>query len=282
MNSWRWLLAILLSISTLGFVGCAREGVPRMVNAGGYRVRTLIQGHGTPAVVFISGGFGAALEAWSKVQPKVSQFTRSIAYDRGGTWKSEPAPLPRDSARIAAELHAVLRHAGIKTPCVLVGQSIGGIHVRVFAHLYPDDVAGIVLVDPTAEYLYARLQAEEPVVWQRMETEKPEMDKEINRWPWAGSRSEYEELNSDLQQARQAWPLPAVPVTLLTATRADSAATARVDAIKLELHRALLQRVPGAKHIVTNKSGHSIHMEEPDLVVAAIRDVVELGRRGKR
>src|SRR5579864_4277243 len=166
------LLAIIVSLPALGSIGCTRNAVPRMVDAGGYRVRMLSRGHGTPAVVLVSGGFGAALEAWARVQPEVSQFTRSVAYDRGGTWKSEPAPLPRDSAHIAAELHAVLHNAGIKTPCVLVGQSIGGIHVRIFAHLYPDDVAGIVLVDPTAEDLYERLQAEEPVVWQRMQMQK--------------------------------------------------------------------------------------------------------------
>jgi pimeloyl-ACP methyl ester carboxylesterase len=236
----------------------------------------LIQGHGTPAVVFISGGFGAALEAWSKVQPKVGQFTRTVTYDRGGTWKSEPAPLPRDSAHIAAELHTVLRNAGIKTPFVLVGQSLGGIHVRVFAHLYPDDVTGIVLIDPTAEDFTARIQAEEPVVWQRMQTEKPEMERDVS---WTeGMRSEYRELDSNLEQARNAWPLPVVPVTLLTAMRADSVAGVRLAAIELELHKAFLEHVPWAKHIVTNKSGHDIHMEEPDLVVAAIREVVEASR----
>lgn len=147
-----------------------------------------------------------------------------------------------------------------------------------FAHLYANDVAGIVLVDPTPEDLNARIQAEEPVVWHRMEMEKPEMDREMSHWP-RGSRSEYEELTSDLQQARKALPLPSVPVTLLTATRADSAAGARLVAIKLELHRAFLQSVPGARHIVTDKSGHSIHMEQPELVVAAIREVVEADRQ---
>jgi pimeloyl-ACP methyl ester carboxylesterase len=247
-----------------------------MVDAGGYRVRMLIQGHGTPAVVFVSGGFGASLEAWSEVQPRVSQFTRSVTYDRGGTWKSEPAPLPRDSAHIAAELHAVLRNAGIETPCVLVGQSLGGMHVRVFAHLYPGDVAGIVLVDPTPEDLDARIQVQEPVMWHRMELQR-ESDKEASGWS-QGNRSEYEALASNYQRARQAWPLPAVPLTLLTAMRADSAAEVRVDAIKLELHRAFLQRVPGARHVVTYKSGHNIHREEPDLVVAAIREIVEAHR----
>jgi pimeloyl-ACP methyl ester carboxylesterase len=276
MKATQLLLAIIISIAAMGSSGCTANDVPRMVDAGGYRVRMLIRGHGTPAVVFVGGGFGASLEAWSEVQPKVSQLTRSVTYDRGGTWKSEPAPLPRDSAHIAAELHAVLRNAGIKTPCVLVGHSLGGIHVRVFAHLYPDDVAGIVLVDPTPEDLDARIQAQEPVMWRRMEVQR-ESDKESSRWS-QGNLSEYEALASNYQQARDAWPLPAVPLTLLTAMRADSAADVRVDAIKLELHRAFLERVPAARHIVTNKSGHNIHMQEPDLVVAAIREVVDAHR----
>ena len=86
-------------------------------------------------------------------------------------------------------------------------------------------------------------------------------------------------MASNYQQAQNAWPLPAVPVTLLTAMHADSAAGVRVAAIKLELRRAFLQRAPGARHVVTNKSTHNIHMEEPDLVVAAIREVVEASPR---
>jgi pimeloyl-ACP methyl ester carboxylesterase len=135
-----------------------------------------------------------------------------------------------------------------------------------------------VLVDPTAEDMGVRIQAQEPVVWQRMEMQRPEMERAVT---WSqGSRSESEALASNLQQARKAWPLPAVPLTLLTATRTDSAAGARLAAIKLELHQAFLERVPGVRHIVTNRSGHSIHMEDPDLVVAAIREVVEADRRG--
>jgi len=250
-----------------------------MVDAGGYRVRTVTRGNGAPAVVFVNGGFGAALEGWTQVQLKVGQFTRTLAYDRGGTYKSEAAPLPRDSAHIALELHSLLKHAGIKTPCVLVGASLGGIHVRVFAHLYPGDVAGIVLVDPTPEDLNTRLQAQEPVVWQGIEREMPDLQREIGS-NGQGSQSELENLNADLQQARDAWPLPAVPLTLLTATRADSAAGTRVAAIKLELHREFLERVPGSKQIVTGNSRHNMSADEPDLVVASIREMVET-QRGK-
>src|SRR5579864_2780242 len=85
-----------------------------------------------------------------------------------------------------------------------------------------------------------------------------------------------------LEQARNAWPWPAVPITLLTAMRADSAAGVRLAAIELEPHQAFLEHVPGARHIVTNKSTHSIHMEQPDLVVGAIREVVDADRSWQR
>jgi len=281
MNAKASLLAIIGLAAAIGAVGCSRDGVPRMVDVGGYRVRAETSGHGKPAVIFVSPGFGASLEAWSAVQPKVSRFTRTLSYDRGGTYKSDPAPLPRDSAHIAAELHALLRSAGLKPPCVLVGSSLGGIHVRVFAHLYPNDVAGIVLVDPSSEDRIARLQAEEPVVWQEIQGDDLKMETEIKKWP-ARQRSEYQELNTALQQVRAASPLPAVPLVFLTATGSDSAAGARLATMKLELHHALLQRVPGAKHSVTNKSSHNIPFDQPDLVVDAILDVVTTVRSHKQ
>jgi pimeloyl-ACP methyl ester carboxylesterase len=272
---------VLVLVLCSGSISCTRDGAPHMIDAGGYRVRAVIRGHGGPAVVFLNSGFGAALEGWNQIQPKVSQFTRSMAYDRGGTYKSEPAPLPRDSAHIAAELHSVLEHAGVKTPCVLVGASLGGIHARIFAHSYPGDVAGIVLVDPTAEDLYAKVQAQEPVERQRMDMQRVEMDREASGWD-QGARSEYQSLAINFQQARESWPLPPVPVILLTSMRTDSAAGARLAAIKLELHREFLKRVPGAKQIVTNESGHNIAMEEPGLVVSAIREIVEAQRSRMR
>lgn len=102
-------------------------------------------------MVFESGGTGGSgppLESWERVQVPVSTFTRTVAYDRAGTGFSALGPKPRDGRQIAVELHTALRNAGVPPPYILVGHSFGGLVMRRFALLYPEEVAGLVLVDP--------------------------------------------------------------------------------------------------------------------------------------
>jgi pimeloyl-ACP methyl ester carboxylesterase len=270
------VLAVALALQVIALAGCARAGRERMVDAGGYRLRMLLEGQGSPAVVFVSGGFGGAWwVTWDKVRLKVNEFSRTVIYDRGGAGGSEAAPPPRDSRHIASELHTALRNAGVEPPYVLVGSSLGGIHVRVFAHQYPSDVAGLVLVDPTSEDFEAELiKARGPEFRERAEKQKAEMAKQAEQMP-LGRRYEYEALEASLQQARDAWPLPAVPVVLLTSMHPTSDIATGSPIIWLELHKDFLKRVPVSVHIVTEKSGHGIQMEEPTLVVDAIRQIVD-------
>ena len=102
---------------------------------------------GGPTVLFESGIAATNLN-WSRIQETVSKFAHTASYDRGGLGWSSPASTTRTPGNIATELHAMLESAGIKPPYVLVGHSFGGLVVRRFALLYPEDVAGIVLVDP--------------------------------------------------------------------------------------------------------------------------------------
>lgn len=107
-------------------------------------------GEGAPTVI-LDAGIGSAALGWELVQQKASKITRICSYDRAGYGWSEPGPLPRTSGRIVDELHALLNSAGITGPLVLVGHSFGGGNVRVYAHRYPRQVAGMVLVDSTHE-----------------------------------------------------------------------------------------------------------------------------------
>lgn len=173
------IAAVAITLTIGG--GCAREGVPRMVEVHGYRVRMLLHGHGSPPVVFINVGFGGSYEIWDRVNPAISQFTRTVAYNRGGTWKSDPAPLPRDSQHIADELHIALRNAGIKPPYIVVGASLGGLHARVFAHSYPADIAGIVLLDPTSEDFLGELKRRNRRMWEEAEKQNAVMGGAIQR-----------------------------------------------------------------------------------------------------
>jgi pimeloyl-ACP methyl ester carboxylesterase len=107
-------------------------------------------GQGEPTVVLEAGGFDAAF-TWALVQPAVATRTRACSYDRAGLGYSDPSPRPPTPANVVDDLHALLRQAGIKGPVVLVGHSIGGFNSKLYAATYPNDVAGLVLIDPSEE-----------------------------------------------------------------------------------------------------------------------------------
>lgn len=122
----------------------------QLVEADGTRLNLYCTGSGSPAVVFDSGWEDWA-PVWTIVQPQVARWTRACSYDRAGAGFSDPGPLPRTSVRIAGELRSALHHAGIRGPYILVGHAFGGDNVRTFAQLYPDELAGMVLVEADVE-----------------------------------------------------------------------------------------------------------------------------------
>ena len=118
-----------------------------MVDIGGYRPCVQCAGEGTPTVV-IDAGLSDGLNEWAALLPHVAAFTRVCAYDRAGVGKSDPGPKPRTSQQMVTELRVLLHKAHIEGPYVLVGHSLGGLNAQLYAAEYPNEVAGLVLVDP--------------------------------------------------------------------------------------------------------------------------------------
>lgn len=223
----------------------------------GRTMRMLVAGSGPSTVVF-ENGLNGPLEHWGKVQPHVSRFARTVSYDRLGVGLSEDAPPPRDGRHIAAELHEALRVAHVQPPYVLVGHSLGGLYIRVFAGMYPDDVSGMVLADPThdADGIEGAALPELVVV------------------------------RETAQQARTSSIPDRVPVVLIDAvsqrevpfaTRAIREARARqrtnIDA-ESRAYKDWVASIPGARLVVTERSGHNVPQEQPDLVIDTIRQLV--------
>jgi pimeloyl-ACP methyl ester carboxylesterase len=104
-------------------------------------------GQGSPTVILDSGLGVPGIAGWKQSQPDIAKFTRVCSYDRAGYGWSTPGPMPRTSAQIVKELHALLTAAGEKPPYVLVAHSFGGFNVRLYTADYPDEVAGLVFVD---------------------------------------------------------------------------------------------------------------------------------------
>jgi pimeloyl-ACP methyl ester carboxylesterase len=120
-----------------------------MVDVGGYRLHINCTGSGSPTVV-LESGWGDSSASWGWVQPEVAKITRVCTYDRAGTGWSEASPQPRTAREYAIELHTLLANANEPGPYVLVGHSMGGFTVLVYAHDYPAEVSGLVLIDAQA------------------------------------------------------------------------------------------------------------------------------------
>ncbi|XGX80399.1 Putative aminoacrylate hydrolase RutD [Terrabacter sp. BE26] len=121
----------------------------RLVDVGGHQLRLDCTGSASPTVVLEPGAGGtSASMGW--IAPAVAKQTRVCVYDRAGRGGSDPADSPQNGAQVAADLHTLLHRGGVPGPYVLAGHSFGGLYVRTFAAHYPDEVAGLVLIDSTA------------------------------------------------------------------------------------------------------------------------------------
>jgi len=124
--------------------------IGEMVDIGGYRLHMHVEGEGTPTVILDAGAGGIGL-AWEFVRPVIAKVTRVVTYDRAGLGWSDPSPYPRDTFTMAVELHTMLVNANAPGPYILVGHSLGGPVARQFAAKYPNEVAGLVMVDSAHE-----------------------------------------------------------------------------------------------------------------------------------
>lgn len=127
----------------------------------GRKMHLYCEGQGAPVVV-LDSGLGDGATSWAPVQDQIAAKTRVCSYDRAGYGKSSPGPAPRDTKAIVADMAAMLKAAGEKGPYVLVGHSLASFDVRLFAMTHPKDVAGAVLVDPSADWQLKRMGAVAP------------------------------------------------------------------------------------------------------------------------
>ncbi len=139
------VLAVILALLSCGEGGS--QPSDQMITVGTHRLHIHREGQGAPAVV-IDVGIGSSSEEWRQLQKQIAEITHVCTYDRAGYGSSEPGPLPRHSGTVAEELHALLQGASVSGPYILVGHSLGALNLQVYAARYPDDVAGIVLLDP--------------------------------------------------------------------------------------------------------------------------------------
>jgi pimeloyl-ACP methyl ester carboxylesterase len=164
----RWLIYPVLGVLSLASVGALvnnvalqrddiTEAMPgALYDVGGHRLHLNCTGTGSPTVVLASG-LGGSSPLWARITDGTAATTRVCAYDRAGQGWSDDAPAPQDAAAVAGDLHALLAAAGESGPYVLAGHSTGGVYALAYAARYPEQVAGLVLLDSASPYQFTVL-----------------------------------------------------------------------------------------------------------------------------
>ena len=285
----------------------------RLVAVDGYRMHLVCTGRGSPTVI-LEAGLGDSWTTWHKVQPAISGFTRVCSYDRAGMGFSDPRTGPPDSRRTAAHLHALLAAAGVALPYILVGHSVGGIHVRVFRMLYPREVVGVVLVDATppdveqrvGPDIAARLAPPSglltlaswtapfglPRLMHLCGASTPEMEAmqrtiECRRSYFQAVKADVSAMAAIAHDGRQAGALGATPLVVLSH---DPNVGITGTVLPLRLRRVfetrwtlMQQELAGlssqSNHVVASGSDHYVQEARPDLVIAGVRKVWNASKR---
>ena len=268
------------SLTIIFLILCAAIGAAQsaqLIDVGGYHLDVVRAGSGTPAVVMV-GGLGNALDTFTQITPSVAQFSTVVAYSRGGLGRSEAGPSHHTAKDSVVELHALLTKLNLKPPYVLVGASYGGILVRLYTSLYPNEVAGLVFVDSSHEQQvqrYGRLDPKYPEQFRVSFEEKIRNDK--------GAEADEDRESMRIQAAGAVEgmkPLPDIPIAVLTSMKVNPNPqyvnqTMRGYEAWRAMHEEWFRQSSNGLHIVTARSGHHIQDDEPQLVIEAIRFVLD-------
>jgi pimeloyl-ACP methyl ester carboxylesterase len=276
-----------------------------MVDVSGYSLHLYCTGEGeaaAPTVVMDSGLGGNVLD-WQLVQPEVAKFARVCTYDRAGMGWSEPGAQPRTSQQIVEELHTLLGKAGVQGPYVLVGHSLGGTNVQLYASRYPDEVAGMVLVDSATEdeMLVTLTEATQgSPVWNKILATIG-----VTRLPYTfGGKTD--ERTAISTHAKNTYEAMDETTSLPQSAKERRAATVSLGDKPLIVLSAGAREFPGfsqeqsdqfseawtesqvdltrvsrnSEQIIAEDSTHNIQADDPELVIDTIRQVMEAIRNG--
>ena len=225
-------------------------------------------------VIVLEAGLSDSIEQWGGFLNELSDTGSVFAYNRAGFAGSSSKNKTRDGQTIAAELKELLATAGVQPPFVLVGHSLGGAYMELYAKLYPDDVMGVVLIDPN--------DARYPAACRKSELGFCDPPNAMPLWaklffPKAVS-GEIESWVQTHQQVIAANKFVSVPLAVISAGKSDESldesARARVRLVSA-LHKQLADESEVSKHLICDTCGHYVHHENPMLVKSAIEWVIE-------
>lgn len=283
----------------------------KLVNVGGHKLHIYGVGEQGP-VVIMDAGLGGWSMVWRSVQTEIGQFARAYAYDRAGYGWSEAGPKPRSCEQAVREFRALLKGAGLEPPYILVGHSLGGLHMRMFATMYPNEVAGLVLIESAHEAQEEKVRSQfpganpfyMPVIGRLILRSAPlGLPRLINTYlspqkgtsaeahmlevamtsrtcmfdamlaEWAAMPNSFAEMRA-MHQSLNAMPL--VVVSRGKRTRRPMPGVPDVDSSERiwdDVQQELTRISSRGRRIIADGSGHDVMIDEPIVVIDAVRSL---------
>jgi pimeloyl-ACP methyl ester carboxylesterase len=302
------ILQVLILSTLCG--GCTGLPDKHTLQMDGYEIAYAQRGAGKPAVIF-EAGFASGMDNWKQVFKPVSKLTTAFAYDRKGIGKSHPTdnketagelvpeifdavvpgaggaidvlrsvgakhqPTSRDGEVIIEELRRMLTRLNISPPYILVGHSLGGMYMELYSRTYPQEIAGLVLVDPRRADFTAKCKAAQ-------KADNCDLPAWLLHLLPEATVAEYRGAEATAALMANAGSLPEVPTVVLTAYNGTTSFSTEQKALWLASHDELTHEAPHIEHIVLKESGHFIQHDHPQIVIDAIRSVIRQSRAHDR
>jgi pimeloyl-ACP methyl ester carboxylesterase len=218
--------------------------------------------NGKPTVI-MDAGYGDFSKAWDSLIGDISKLSNVLIYDRAGLGKSETSSNPRTSREMVKELKELLIEAKIKPPYILVGHSFGGVNMRMFATEYQNEVCGLVLVDSTPEDYREKF----------LPTMSQDFQKAYNKqFVYEGN---YDEFMESLKQLKETRLKLNIPLIVLSAGK-KAHYSKKSQELWNEMQREILEISSDAELVIVENSAHYIQNDEPEVVVNAIKKLIDI------
>lgn len=260
----------------------------QLVSVATHRLQIHREGKGAPTIV-VDAGISDGLDKLRPLQERLAKVTHVCTYNRAGYGQSEPGPLPRDCGREAEELKALLNGAGVPGPYIVVGHSLGALNMQVFASRYPDDVAGIVLLDPPPLSFILRedyeslgpLAEKMTAEWQAIAdsvADSADAKERARAAFFLMIASEHREMfGESARLVADILSFGDTPLVVMAAGKPDPRFGDGAEAYQrywIEQSRALCQKSSNSRFVLADNSTHYLYLDVPDLVVENILSVV--------
>jgi len=266
----------------------------KLVDVGGYHLHISCAGGGSGPTVVLEYGHQASYLDWYVVQPQIASFARVCFYDRAGYGWSDPSPRPRVPSVMAEELHTLLQTAGEKPPYILVAHSFGSFNAVMFAHKFPEEVSGLVLVDGPSTFSLFPITLSERISLRAMQFVMP---LGLPRWRrWCGGqapeaiRGEKQAIScrsglykafyreratrrESVLQIRAINNLGATPLIVVARDPDLSIVTLGKKDEWQKIQQEKLRLSKNAELVIATGSGHDVPYVRPDVIIAAVRKI---------